>query len=87
LKLGHGYIRSYLHRLGHTDNDLCRCGKRETTTHLLLSCKEAGIAKARAKLRNKMKRARLSLPLLIHTKIGIEKTLDFLKNTRLYTRK
>ena len=87
MKLGHGYIRSYLHRLGHTDSDLCRCGKRETATHLLLSCKEAGIAKARAELRDEMKGARLSLPLLIYTKIGIEKTLNFLKNTGLCTRK
>jgi hypothetical protein len=52
-----------------------------------LSCKETGIAKARAKLRDEMKGARLSLPLLMHTKIGIEKTLDFLKKTRLCTRK
>jgi hypothetical protein len=34
-----------------------------------------------------MKGPRLSLPLLMHTKIGIEKTLEFLKNTRLCTRK
>ena len=87
LKLGHGYIRSYLHRLGHTDSDLCSCGKKETAAHLLLSCKEAGLANARAKLRDGLKGARLSLPLLMHTKIGIEKTLDFLKNTRLCTRK
>ena len=87
MKLGHGYIRSYLHRLGHTDNDSYRYGKRETATHLLLSWQEAGIAKARAKLRDEMKRARLSLPFLMHTKIGIKKTLDFLKNARLCTRK
>ena len=87
MKLGHSYIRSYLYRLGHIDSDSCRYGKRETAAHLLLSCKEAGLAKARAKLRDEMKGTRLSLPLLMHTKIGIEKTLDFLKNTRLYTRK
>jgi hypothetical protein len=34
-----------------------------------------------------MKGARLSLPLLMHTKIGTEKTLDCLKNTRIRTRK
>ena len=34
-----------------------------------------------------MKGARLSLPLLMYTKIGIEKTLNFLKNTGLCTRK
>jgi hypothetical protein len=25
LKLGHGYIRSYLYKLGHSVSDLCRC--------------------------------------------------------------
>ena len=87
LKLGHGYLKSYLHRLGHTESDLCRCGRRETPAHLLLSCKEAGVAKARAKLRDEIKGARLSLPLLLHTKIGIEKTLEFLQQTRICTRK
>ena len=87
MKLSYNYIRSYLYRLGHTDSDSCRCGKKETAAHLLLSCKEVGVAKARAKLRDGLKGARLSLPLLMHTKIGIEKTLDFLKNTRLCTRK
>lgn len=87
LKIGHGYIRSYLHRIGHVDSDLCKCGRRETSADLLLSCKETRIAKARAKLRDEMKGARLSLILLMHTKTGIEKTLDFLKETKLCTRK
>ena len=34
-----------------------------------------------------MKGLRLSLKLLMHTKIGIRKTLSFLKETRLCTRK
>jgi hypothetical protein len=66
---------------------MCKCGKRETAAHLLLSCKETAIAKKRVKLRDEIKRARLSLPLFMHTKIGIEKTLNFLKNTGLCTRK
>jgi hypothetical protein len=45
------------------------------------------MANARAKLRDEMKGARLSLPLLMHTKIGIEKTINFLKNTRLCSRR
>lgn len=87
LKLGHGYIKSYLHRIGRAENDLCRCGKRETTEHLLLSCKQTEIAQARTKLQDKMQGLRLSLKLLMHTKTGIEKTLSFLKETRLCTRK
>ncbi len=55
LKLGHGYIKSYLYRIGRAESDLCRCCKRETTKHLLLSCKQSEIAQARAKLQNEMK--------------------------------
>jgi hypothetical protein len=61
--------------------------KKRDNYILLLSYKEAGTAKTRAKLRDEIKGVRLSLPLLMHTKIGIEKTLEFLKNTRLSTRK
>ena len=80
-------MKSYLARLGYAENNYCRCGKRETTEHLLLSYKQTEVAQARAKLRDEMKGARLSLRLLMHTKIGIEKTLGFLKVTRLCTRK
>ncbi len=37
LKIGHGYIKSYLYRLKHYLNDKCRCGVKETPEHLLLS--------------------------------------------------
>jgi hypothetical protein len=87
LKLGHGYLKSYLARLGHTENDNCRCGKKETAQHLLLSCKESNIASARAKLRDKLQGARLNLRLLLHTKIGIEHILGFLKETRICSRR
>ena len=45
LKLGHSYLKSYLYRLGHSNSDLCCCGKRETAEHLLLSCKELRVAR------------------------------------------
>jgi hypothetical protein len=38
LKLGHGYLKSYLKRIDKTSTDLCRCGIKETADHLLLSC-------------------------------------------------
>ena len=38
LKLGHGYFRSYLHRLNKVNHFRCRCGNKETPEHLLLSC-------------------------------------------------
>jgi hypothetical protein len=42
---------------------------------------------ARAIIQTELNRNRLSLPLLLHTKIRIEKTLTFLKTTRIVTRK
>ena len=49
LKIGHGYLKSYLYRLGRTNSDRCRCGKKETAEHLLLSYREPGLKEARAK--------------------------------------
>lgn len=40
LYLGHGYLKSYLYRMGLTGNNLCHCGQRETREHLVLSCPE-----------------------------------------------
>jgi len=85
LKLGHGYFKSYLYRLSHSDSDTCSCGKRETPEHLLLSCSE--LHTARKQLMVDLKSTRLSLPLLLHTKIGIKKTLVFLKAIGIATRK
>jgi len=73
--------------MGHAANDLCNCGDRETTEHLLLSCNEKGLPEARAKLRDGVNKVPLSLQLLLNTKIGIEKTLEFLRSTRICTRK
>ena len=84
LKLGHGYLKLYLHRLGYSTSNKCKCGQRETPEHLLLSCKE--LKEARDKLRKELGGIRLKLPLLLYTKLGIEKTLGFLKETRIATR-
>ena len=85
LKTGHGYLKSYLFRLGHSDSDQCQCGQKETSEHLLLSCRI--LHEARTKLQGELRGTRLNLQVLLHTKIGIEKTLAFLKETRIATRK
>jgi ribonuclease HI len=84
LKLGHGYLRAYLAKLGHVDNDRCSCGGRETPEHLLLSCREL-----RSQQRDLQEGlgCRASLRVLLHTKVGVEKTLEFLKATKVATRK
>ena len=85
LKLGHGYIKSYLYRLNHTSNNKCSCGQKEIPEHLLLSCKKLELR--RKELLKELKVKKVTLSLLLHTKIGIEKTLVFLKDTRIATRK
>jgi ribonuclease HI len=83
LKLGHGYIKSYLHRLGYSD-DKCQCGQKENVEHLLIQCEL--YKEERAKLQEALK-VRLNLKVLLHTQIGIERTIEFLKNTSICTRK
>jgi hypothetical protein len=85
LKLGHGYFKAYLNRLGHSANDKCQCGKKETPEHLLLSCSLYN--EARQQLRTEMNNIRLDLVVLLHTKLGIEKTIRFLKDTGIATRR
>jgi ribonuclease HI len=83
LKFGHGYFRSYLSRLGHSTNNRCYCGAKESPEHLLLSCPE--LSEARIELKRDLP-AQISLQLLLHTSIGIEKTLAFLARTKIATR-
>ena len=88
LKLGHGYIKSYLYQLGHVQNNLCTCGDIETPKHLLLHCRV--YKEERKILFNKVKKAlrtsSITLLALLHTKQGIESTLVFLKETKISTR-
>ena len=85
LKLGHGYLKNYLFRLGHTENNRCQCGIVESTAYLLLKCPM--LNEARAGLKTALKCTSLSLGLLLDTKIGIEATISFLKTTQIATRK
>ena len=83
LKIGHGYLKSYLQRVKHSTNDRCRCGQSETTEHLILSCPET--TSARRHLTDKFE-GEISLQLLLHTKVGTEAMLEFLQETHIATR-
>ena len=85
MKLGHGYIRSYLYKIKRSKLDTCRYGKTETVEHLLLACPEGNTA--RKKLQKDLEGAPLTLNILLHTNIRIEKTLEFLLATCFATRK
>jgi ribonuclease HI len=85
LKIGHGYNKAYLFRMGKADSPLCSCGAKQSPDHLLLSCK--WFNKDRRILRQDLNNAPLTLPLLLHTKQGIQATLAFITRTRVCTRK
>lgn len=84
LKLSHEYMKSYLYRLGHTNNHRCRCGRPETPEHLLISCPEIGEARKEIK---KLIKHPLTLQKLLHTTQGTMATIAFLKTTKIATRK
>ena len=85
LKLGHGYNRAYLHRIGKADSPLCTCGAKQTPEHLLISCQR--YRKDRKLLCEELDTNHLNLPLLLHTTKGIKATLAFISRTRVATRK
>jgi hypothetical protein len=85
LKIGYGYIRSYLYRINRSDSSTCRYRSRETTEHLLLACPKKG--DSRKKLKQNLENIKLFLRTLLYTKLGIEKALGFIETTRFATRK
>jgi hypothetical protein len=83
LKIGHGYFKSYLHKRNHSINDKCRCGRKETPEHLLLSCPETG--DARKTMKDALQK-NLTLELLLHSTDGVTETLKFINTTKIATR-
>jgi len=64
---------------------VCSCDRKEISEHLLLSCDTT--VKERRILKAELEGLKLSLSLLLHTKISIKKTIAFLKLTGIVTRK
>jgi hypothetical protein len=77
-------FQGILAKLGHSDDSRCSCGGKETPENLLLDCRE--LRKQQKSLRESLG-CRASLRVLLHTKLGVERTLEFLKETRVTTRK
>lgn len=83
LKLGHGYIKSYLHRFKLTNNK-CICSNIEAPQHLLISCP---IYKTKRKeIFKKIPLSKNTIQFLLHTKIGIELAIKFINITKIATR-
>ena len=89
LKLGHGYLKSYLHRLNIVSNNKCRCGKTENAKHLLLYCELYKEERIRlfSLFKGSLDASAFNLRVLLHTEVGIPNTLVFLKETSICTRK
>ena len=83
LKIRYGYLKSYLYSLGHTSNNKCICGAKETPEYLFISCSLFSLA--RSKLKNKLATNYLSLPLLLNTSPGIEASIAYLSEINIYT--
>ena len=86
LKFGHGYFRSYLHRLKDYNSSKCsnRCNQRQTPEHLLLNCIHYF-----DEIQN-MKQTidtTINLNMLFNTKIGNDILIKFIVNNKIATRK
>jgi hypothetical protein len=86
LKLGHGYFKSYLHRLPNYDTKICQfCKTTENPEHLILHCRR--YAQIRSKIKLDKKLNQLSLKILFSTKSGLDFLFEYLKKTGIATRK
>ena len=85
LKLGHGYNKAYLSRIGKTEYSECICGQVETVKHLVFDYID--ISKERASLRQALKGLQLTEKLVFQTRPGIEQLLGYLASTGIGIRR
>ena len=90
MKIGHGYFKSYLHRLPDYDSQKCHdtCNKNQTSLHLLIIVCQHFKAQ-QSELKKQLKSISLSYTarVLFITKKEIKTTLLFLRKTKVATRK
>jgi hypothetical protein len=89
LKLGYGYLKSYLYKLNIMFNNKCKCGKTKNAKHLLLYYTLYKEERNRlfSRFKGSLKASAFNLQLLLYTEIGIVNILIFLKETSICTRK
>jgi ribonuclease HI len=85
LRLGHGYLKAYLKRIGKTNNDKCSCGAKETTDHILFQC--INLVEERKALLKDLPINSPSKAFFFNTTKGIERVLSFIEETSIGTRK
>ncbi|KYG40008.1 hypothetical protein M433DRAFT_270524, partial [Acidomyces richmondensis BFW] len=81
LKIGHGYLKDYLFRIGKSTNNRCQCGARENAEHLLRYCQRLSASRTRTIRSSK------TMQDLLGTRKGVEETLAFIEATGIATRK
>jgi len=88
LKMRHDYFKSYLHRLSENKSNKCYkiCNASQTSEHLLLNCKHYRSEQIKLKKKTQLKNTDIIVTLFV-TKIERIATLEYLKNTRIATRK
>ena len=89
LKLGHGYLKSYLYRLKIVSNNKYKYSKTKNTKHLLLYyiLYREECFRLFSLFKGSLEASAFNLRLLLYTEIGILNILVFLKETSIYIRK
>ncbi|MBD0343042.1 MAG: hypothetical protein ICV61_19870 [Microcoleus sp. Co-bin12] len=87
LKLGHGYFKSYLNRLPASESKNCndQCNDTQNPKHLIINCRHT--RDERSQLIKKMKPQATTLHTLFGTNEGLKNLAEFLKITKIATRK
>ncbi len=87
LKLGHEYFKSYLNRLPEYESKNCngQCNDTQNPKHLLINCRHT--QNERSQLIKKMKPQTITLHTLFGTNEGLKNLAEFLKITKIATRK
>ena len=87
MKFGHGFFKSYLIRLPKYDSKNCNgdCNEIQTSKHLLINCRH--FRDVQSQLIKKMKPQATTLRTLFNINEGIKNLAEFLKFTRIETRK
>ena len=86
MKIEHDYFKFYLYRLLAYESNQCneKCNEIQTSEHLLLHCRH--YVNERKEIKNNMKIS-ITLRTLFNTNEDIKNVLNFIKNTRICTKK
>ena len=86
MKIGHGFFKPYLVRLSAYESNRCNgdCNEIKTPEHLLLNRRH--FLNEQKEMKKNMK-IPVTIYTLFNTSEGIKNVLNFIKNTRICTRK